>query len=80
MSNSLLCVDANLVIRLVADPRDEAVRQLWEQWDAEHRQIAAPTQLYYEISNALYRYQHAGMMSEWSMESLCRPICYPPLC
>ncbi len=35
MSNSSLCVDANLVIRLVADPADEAVRDLWEQWDAE---------------------------------------------
>ena len=63
MNNSSLCVDANLVIRLVADPADEAVRDLWEQWDAEHRQIAAPTLLYYEVSNALYRYQRAGMMS-----------------
>jgi predicted nucleic acid-binding protein len=63
MSNSLLCVDANLVIRLVADPKDEMVRQVWEQWDADHRQIAAPTLLYYEVSNALYRYQQAGMMS-----------------
>lgn len=63
MSNSSLCVDANLVIRLVADPADETVRDLWEQWDAAHRQIAAPTLLYYEVSNALYRYQRAGMMS-----------------
>lgn len=63
MSNSSLCVDANLVIRLIADPKDEAVRQMWEQWDAEHRQIATPTLLYYEVSNALYRYQRAGMIS-----------------
>jgi predicted nucleic acid-binding protein len=69
MSNSPLCVDANLVIRLVADPADEAVRGLWEQWDAAHRQIAAPTLLYYAgmsfipVSNALYRYQRAGMMN-----------------
>lgn len=63
MNNSPLCVDANLVIRLVADPKDEAVRQMWEQWDADQRRIAAPTLLYYEVSNALYRYQQAGMMS-----------------
>ena len=63
MSNSSLCVDANLVIRLVADPQDIVVRQMWEQWDADRRQIAAPTLLYYEVSNALYRYQQAGMMS-----------------
>ena len=63
MSSLPLCVDANLVIRLVADPKDEAVRQMWEQWNAGHRQIAAPTLLYYEVSNALYRYQYAEMMS-----------------
>jgi predicted nucleic acid-binding protein len=63
MNSSPLCVDANLVIRLVADPEDEAVRQLWEQWDADRRLIAAPTLLYYEVSNALYRYHRAEMMS-----------------
>ena len=63
MANSPLCVDANLVIRLVADPDDELVRSTWERWDAEHRRIAAPTLLFYEVANALYRYQRARMMS-----------------
>jgi predicted nucleic acid-binding protein len=63
MRNSWLCVDANLVIRLVADPKDESVRRLWEQWDVEKRQLAAPTLLYYEVTNALYRYQKQGLMS-----------------
>ena len=63
MNSSPLCVDANLVIRLVADPGDERVRSAWEQWDADNRRIAAPTLLFYEVSNALYRYQRAGMMS-----------------
>jgi predicted nucleic acid-binding protein len=63
MNNSPVCVDANLVIRLVADPGDERVRSSWERWDAENRRIAAPTLLFYEVSNALYRYQRAGMMS-----------------
>ena len=31
MNSSWLCVDANLVIRLVADPADESVKHLWEQ-------------------------------------------------
>ncbi len=67
MRNSWLCVDANLVIRLVADPKDETVRQLWEQWDTESRQLAAPTLLYYEVANALYRYQKLGLMSASSV-------------
>lgn len=63
MRNSWLCLDANLVIRLVADPKDETARRLWEQWDAERRQLAAPTLLHYEVTNALYRYQKLGLMS-----------------
>ena len=68
MSSIRLCVDANLVIRLVADPDDEAVRQLWETWDGERRQIAAPTLLYYEVANVLYRYHRLGVMSFSAVE------------
>ena len=63
MRNSWVCVDANLVIRLVADPRDGVVERLWEQWDGERRQLAAPTLLFYEVTNALYRYQREGLLS-----------------
>jgi len=63
MSSSWLCVDANLVVRLVADPKDELGRGLWEQWDAEGQQLAAPTLLHYEVTNALYRYRRQGWMS-----------------
>ncbi|MGD9046760.1 MAG: type II toxin-antitoxin system VapC family toxin [Anaerolineae bacterium] len=68
MDNSWVCVDANLVIRLVADPADEPVRYVWEQWDAERRQLAAPTLLYYEVANALYRYQKLGYLSSSSVQ------------
>ncbi|MGQ9680921.1 MAG: hypothetical protein ACUVX9_00125 [Anaerolineae bacterium] len=60
MSNSCICVDANLVIRLVADPADALVRERWEEWDASRRQLAAPTLLYYEMTYALYHCQTAG--------------------
>ena len=64
MSDSWLCVDASLVIRLIADPRDTAVRRLWDRWDEDRRPIAAPTLLFHEVSNALHRYRRAGMMSD----------------
>ena len=63
MPSSWLCIDANLVIRLVASPADEAVRHMWEQWDAAGRPLAAPTLLYYEVTNALYRYQKLGWIT-----------------
>jgi predicted nucleic acid-binding protein len=68
MPSSWICVDANLVIRLVADPSDERVRQLWTQWDAALRQLAAPSLLYYEVTNALYRYQALGHMTALSVQ------------
>jgi predicted nucleic acid-binding protein len=69
MSNSWLCVDANLVIRLVADPADESIKSLWEQWDSERRRLAAPTLLYYEVANALYRYRRLGYIGAGAMQS-----------
>ena len=68
MPSSWICVDANLVIRLVADPSDEAVQRLWVQWDAAHRQLAAPSLLFSEVTNALYRYQQLGYLSASSAD------------
>jgi predicted nucleic acid-binding protein len=79
MRNSWRCVDANLVIRLVADPRDETVRQLWERWDTESRQLAAPTLLYYEVANALYRYRRLGLMSASSVQLALRAALALPI-
>jgi len=79
MHSSWLCVDANLVIRLVADPKDVAVQRLWEQWDAERRQLAAPTLLYYEVTNALYLYLKQGLMSPSSVRLALRAALSLPL-
>jgi predicted nucleic acid-binding protein len=68
MSSSWLCVDANLVIHLVVDPSAQSVEQIWEQWANERRQLAAPTLLYYEVANALYRYQALELMSASSAQ------------
>jgi len=68
VTSSWICVDANLVIRLVADPSNQAVRQLWTQWDTAHRQLAAPGLLTYEVANALYRYCTLGYMTASSVE------------
>ena len=57
MPNSWICVDANLFIRLVADPNDIIIHQLWERWETDNRQLVAPALLHYEVVNGLYRYQ-----------------------
>jgi predicted nucleic acid-binding protein len=79
MSSSWLCVDANLVIRLVTDPAAEAVQHLWEQWDAERRQVAAPALLYYEVTNALYRYQKLGLIGPSAVQQALEAALALPL-
>ncbi len=79
MENSWLCVDANLLIRLVADPSDESFQLLWEKWDAERRRLAVPTLLYYEVANALYRYQSLGFMSATLVQLALRAALALPL-
>jgi predicted nucleic acid-binding protein len=64
MPKSWICVDANLITRVVIAPDDQPVQQLWRQWQLDSRQLAAPTLLRYEVTNALYRYQKQGLLSE----------------
>jgi predicted nucleic acid-binding protein len=61
---SVICIDAGLVIRLVADPDDEAVQEQWNQWTEERRELVAPTLLYYEVANGIYKYARYGTMPE----------------
>jgi predicted nucleic acid-binding protein len=79
MNSSWICVDANLVIRLVSDPADEPIQYLWEQWDSERRQISAPTFLYFEVANALYRYHKLGYLSASSVQLAFRAALALPL-
>jgi predicted nucleic acid-binding protein len=68
MNGSWVCVDANLVIRLVADPADKEIQRLWEQWESERKRLTAPTLLYYEVANVLYRYQKLGYLGASSVQ------------
>lgn len=63
MANSWICVDANLVVRLVADPQDTIVRARWQHWEEDGYQLAAPTLIHYETTNALYQYKRLGFLS-----------------
>jgi predicted nucleic acid-binding protein len=65
MSSSWICVDANVVIRLVTGgEHSERIASLWSEWREDGRAIAAPTLLYYEVSNALRRYVAVGELAD----------------
>lgn len=63
MTSTLVCVDANLVVRLFSRITTELqVRELWNHWLESKYTIVAPTLIYYELSNALHRAAVAGQI------------------
>ena len=60
MRSSWICVDASLVIRLVMEPGNMAVQEAWRQLAGSGIPIAAPSLLYYKVTNGLYRYLAPG--------------------
>ncbi|GAB6064599.1 type II toxin-antitoxin system VapC family toxin [Deferrisoma palaeochoriense] len=59
-----LCVDASFVVRLVVPGEEsETVASLWRRWAEEARTVIAPGLIFYEVTNALYRYERAGFLT-----------------
>lgn len=78
MRNSLACVDANLVVRVVVEPDNDAVQGQWATWHGEGVRLAAPPLLPFEVTNALYRYRRAGSMTgAWVRASLTAALALP---
>ena len=63
MPSSTICVDANLVVRRLADADDIAVRGLWQRWEALRATLVAPVLLRYEVANAFHRLAYLGLAS-----------------
>lgn len=64
MSNSsTICLDANIIIRLTLKIDDLVIKQLWDSWILQEYRLVAPTLLYYEIANGLYKQEKAGLLS-----------------
>lgn len=68
MTPAQICIDANIVVRFVADPTDQSVATLWDGWDREGVTPAAPSLIFYEVTNALYRYRKMDWLSPEAVE------------
>lgn len=69
MPSSWICIDASLVVRLMVNPPGTDVRPLWERWKAARTPLAAPTLIYFEVANALYRYEKQGLFGPETTDS-----------
>ena len=64
-NSSTVCVDANIVIQHVVS---NAAEDLWKTWAESGFRLIAPTLLYYEVTNGLYRYLKAGFFTLETVE------------
>ncbi len=48
---------------LVSEETAAITDALWVEWHRVGRRLVAPTLLYYEVGNALHRYERAGLLS-----------------
>jgi predicted nucleic acid-binding protein len=63
MTNSVVCVDANIALKLVLPEHDsQLARTLWETWYARGTSILAPTLWGYEVTSTIRKWVHRGML------------------
>ncbi len=68
MNNSVICVDASLVIAYLVDPDGGPVERLWQQWLQERCPLHAPALIRFELTNGLYQYYRHGWLSAKAVE------------
>lgn len=70
MTNSRVCVDASLLVKLaVTEDDSDIARGLWAKWVAESTEIAAPRLLHYEITSTLRNKAYRGTLSTEEAET-----------
>jgi predicted nucleic acid-binding protein len=74
-----MCVDANLVVRLVTDHPSVETRRLRERWRREREELMAPLLLRYEATNALRRLRNADETTEEETERAIRATLALPI-
>lgn len=68
-NSSTICVDANVIVRLIVVPTDLAVQEHWEQWTAIQTSLVAPHLLYYEVANGFHQYWKQGKLDDQTHKS-----------
>lgn len=63
MKSSSACVDASVIVGLVSHDQPKKLRGRWKQWRQSGLRLSAPALLFTEVSNAIYRYERAGVLS-----------------
>lgn len=73
-----VCVDANVIVRLVAPSSDINVEGLWQTWQTTRLTVVAPTLLRYEVVNSFHRMRlHGNISGELARELVNAAMALP---
>lgn len=67
-----VCVDASVVVRGVIEVDDTRALAQWVRWIGDRTLLVAPDLMFYEVANALYRYQLGGQRSRAAVAEALR--------
>jgi predicted nucleic acid-binding protein len=63
MSNSVICVDASLALKLIfPEPDSDDANRLWGKWLSARAVIIAPTLWAYEVTSVIRNRAHRGLL------------------
>lgn len=64
MTNSLVCVDASLALKLVLQERDSSLAEaIWKTWHIQNTMVIAPILWSFEVTSVIRKRAHRGLLS-----------------
>lgn len=64
MNNSLICVDASIIVDRLIGLDEDSLQTLWSGWIEDDTQLVAPQLIRYEVTNVLYQIAKKGRLSK----------------
>jgi len=78
-NSSTVCVDANLVFKLVTGSTEHEVIDIWAAWRRYGTQFVAPAILLYEVPNAIHQANRFGSITSAEADTAIRTIIAMPI-
>ena len=79
MNGETICIDANLVVQLVAGTGDVTVDDAWQKWRSQRTRFVAPLLMLYEVTNAIYQMGRIGSMSATDTRRILQSVLAIPI-
>ncbi len=79
MNNSLVCVDASIIVDLLIGFDEPRLQLLWDGWIESETELVAPQLIRYEVTNVLYQIAKKGHLSREATSETIRMLITLPI-